>query len=109
VLRRIDRVERRLRHLDRQTATIRHGISRVYNQVQDDLLELAGVGLDATDPIAPHNCQIHVLTDEAPEHRLHSDCQLAQVYHPRLQDLLAAERQQLLRQPPGLQRRLPAD
>ena len=97
----VDLVELDVRGLDGQLAALRHGVAGVDGQVHQDLFDLAGVG--------PHRAQSHgrpdgeldVLADEAREHLAGFFDEVVQVEHPRLQNLLSAEGQQL----PGERRR----
>ena len=92
--------------LNRQRTACRHGISRVHGKVQDDLLYLPAIGLDGRQlgPQAQHH--LHVFPDEASQHRPHVGQHDVQVEQRRLDDLLAAERQQLARECRGAHARL---
>ena len=92
--------------LDRQRAASRHGIPRVHREVHDDLLHLPAIGLHERQlgPEAQHD--LHVFPDEASEHRPHVGHDHVQVEQRRLDDLLAAEGQQLAREPRGARARL---
>ena len=57
---------------------------------------MARVALDATQRVVEPGDQLDVLTDQPLQHRLELADQLVQIDHPRLDDLLAAERQKLL-------------
>src|SRR4029078_13274868 len=75
-----------------------HRVPGVDGQVDDDLLHLRGVGADAAEVAAAAGDELHVFADEALEERAHALDDLAEVQDARLQDLLAAEGQELVGQ-----------
>src|SRR3974390_1651952 len=72
-----------------------HGIAGVYHQVHDDLFDLGGVCLDLTEVVANAGAHLDVVIDEAAQELFHVDDDSVQVEDFRLQDLLAAESEQL--------------
>ena len=59
-----------LPRLDGQLAAAGHGVAGVDGQVHDDLLDLAGVGLDRPRPGSSDGGQLDVLADHPAEHLL---------------------------------------
>ena len=53
---------------DGELAAARHGIARVDGEVHDHLLELAGIGLHATEGGIKFGGKFDVLPDQAAEH-----------------------------------------
>ena len=80
---------------DGQFSPVGHGVSRIHRQVGNHLLHLPGVCLDAAEAGRQDNGQVDVLADQAPEHALHPGNQRVEIHHLGLQDLLAAEGEQL--------------
>ena len=78
----------------------RHGVARVDRQVHDDLLDLAGIGLDRASRARDHH-EVDVLADQAGEHLQVFGDDLVEVDHFGRQHLLAAEGEQLARQRRG--------
>ena len=54
--------------LDRQVAAVGHGIAGIDRQVHDDLLDLAGIGLDRADGPRRNHDQVDVFADQAGQH-----------------------------------------
>ena len=70
--------------------------SRAFDrQVHDDLLDLTGINFDTSEVRTGVDDQFHILANQAPQEVAHVADQFVQVQHPGLQDLLAAEGQQL--------------
>src|SRR5438132_3326846 len=90
-----DLVELDVRGRDRDTPTVRHGVARVHYQIQEHLLDLGTVGHHAPRPGAGLGGELHVLADEAPQHRRHVAEYGIEVEPARLQHLLATEREEL--------------
>ncbi len=84
--------------LDGEIAAFRHRVPRVDRQVHDDLFELTRVGVDAVEGRIERRHQPDVLADQALQQGLGARDDLVEFEHLWLQDLLAAEGQQLLRQ-----------
>ena len=93
-------------HLNGETASLRHRIASVDGQVHDDLLDVAGVGLDHPRLGIGHDGPVDVLTDDAAKHLVHVGHHGPQIENFRLQKGLAAEGQELSRV--RLAARLPA-
>ena len=91
-------VELHVGRLDRETSAPRHRIASVHDEVQDCLLDLPGVRLGPPELALERGGQLHVLADHTPEHPLHAGDDRVQVEDTRLEDLPAAECEQLLRQ-----------
>ena len=47
---------------------MRHGITRVYRQVHDDLLDLSGIGFHGADLRTRNHDQVDVFTNQAGQH-----------------------------------------
>jgi len=84
--------------LDGQLAAQGHGIPRVHGEVHDDLLDLPGVDLDRREPGGGDRDELHVFSDQNPEHLLHPTADVVEVDDSRGQHLLPAEREQVPRQ-----------
>ena len=106
VLRRVAAVELDVARLDRELAARGHGVARVDREVHDHLLQLTGVGPDGAQRRSQHGRQLHVLAQQPAQHFLELAHEGVQVYHARLQHLLAAEGEQLAGEPGGAIRRL---
>ena len=72
-----------------------HRIAGIDRQVHDDLLDLAGIGLDRAKVRARDHDQIDVFADQAGEHLQVFRDDAVQVEHLGCEHLLAAEGQQL--------------
>ena len=97
----LDLAGRHVARADRQLATVRHGVTGVHRQVDDDLLELGQVGAHRPQvPPVPH-----VELDPLPEQPLQQHAELgqdlAEMHHLRPQGLPPRERQQLPHEPGG--------
>ncbi len=75
-----------------------HRVARVRAQVHQDLFELPGIGPDPREGHSAADFDVDVAADQPPEQRLDRADDLVQVQYSRLQNLLAAECQQLTRQ-----------
>ena len=82
--------------LDGEDTALGHRIASVYGKVDENLLDLAGVGLHPSEGRVHDRADLDVLADEADEHGLDVGDDGIQVDDLRLEDLLAAERQELL-------------
>ena len=94
-------VELHVAGLDGELAAFRHRVSCVERQVQDDLFELPRIGAHVFERRVQRRHQRDVFADQALQERLSSRHHLIEIEHLRLQDLLAAEGQQLLREQRG--------
>ena len=83
---------------ERQPAPVRHRVAGVDGQVEQDLLDLPRVGLDAPGGRIERGRDLDVLADHATQQGLDSGHDGVQIQHARLQDLLAAEGQELMRE-----------
>ena len=77
------------------------------HQVHDDLFELGGIGLHRLQGLVEKDDQVDVFADEPAQHRLQVGDHRIEVGHPGLQQLLAAEGQELAGQGGGPLRRFP--
>ena len=87
--------------LDRQRPAVGHRVTPVHREVEEDLLELTGVGQDRADRRVELHDERDVLADQAVEHLLDLGDDLVQVEQPGPNDLLTAEREELLRERGG--------
>jgi hypothetical protein len=98
-------VERDVRRLDDEPAALRHGVARVRRQVDENLLDLPGVGEDSAPFGTGVEVDSDVLLDDAPQHPEEVLDDVVYVDGPALELLLAAEGEQLPGQfraaPPG--------
>src|SRR3990172_5496492 len=81
--------------LEDDFAAAGHGIPGVDREVHENLLELARIGQNRAELGLEAGSEFYVLADEAPEHLLGGGHQLVENEHPRLEDLFAAESQEL--------------
>ena len=95
MLPRVDVVHLDVRRFDGELAALRHGISGVHRQVHDHLLDLAAVGLHGAESRGKLGGELDVFTEQPPQHPLSLADENIQVENGGLQDLLAAEREQL--------------
>ena len=90
-----------VRGLDDQLAAVGHRVARVHHQIEHHLLELARIHLHAPQIARRDPHQLDVLADQPPQQDLHVDDHLVHVEDRELEHLLAAEGQQLPREPGG--------
>ena len=81
--------------VDGQGSTFGHGIAGVDNQVQQHLLDLAGIGLDLPQVRRGLRHQFNILANQAMQHLVQIDNQFVQVDPAGFNDLPAGESQQL--------------
>ena len=91
-------VRREVAQRDVQGAAAGHGVAGVDHQVEEDLVQLAGIAPDAAEARLDLPGQPDVLADQAVEHDRHVGEQLRQVDHLRLDLLAPAEQEELPRQ-----------
>ena len=94
-------VEHHRRGVDRERASLGHGVPGVDDQVHDDLFDLAGVGADACGIVRQPRDEVDVLADDAAQHPFDPADDLVEIEQRRLHDVLATEDQQLPRQRHG--------
>ena len=92
--------------LERDSPGSDDGVARVDHQVHDHLLQAADVDLHLVRRLRQRQPDLEVLADEAADHRRHPFDDLVDADDGRVNDLLARERQQLLRQRGAAPRRL---
>jgi hypothetical protein len=68
-----------------------HLVARIDDEVDDHLLQLPRVGLNAREARAVDGDDFDVLADQAAQHRVHVADDVVDVQNLRLQELLAAE------------------
>ena len=73
-----------------------HGIAGIYRQVQQDLIKLDRVGLQHTNGWLQFYNHLNIFANNPFQKLVNILDQLVQVYQLRLQDLAAAESQQLV-------------
>ncbi len=83
------------RGLDGERPALRHRVPGIHDQVDDHLLDLARIGHDLPRVVARDDHDLDVLADEAPQDGGHAGHQRLEIDGLRLEDLLAAEREQL--------------
>ena len=81
--------------LDRQGPSVGHRVLCIDGEIQDDLLDLARIGVDASQRIRERESEVDVLGDQAAQHSFHTADDRGEVEDFGLQDLLAAHREQL--------------
>src|SRR5580700_7058392 len=80
---------------DGELAAERHGVAGVDGEIEEDLLELAGVGFDAAEGIAEAQAELDVFTNQAAEELAHVGDEFVEVEDLGLKDLHAAEGEHL--------------
>ncbi len=86
---------------DRQGSAARHRVARVHGQIEHHLLDLTRVDHQPSQPFVQVEPNLHVLAQQASHHFGQAAQNLIQIHHSRLEQLLATESQQLLRQRRG--------
>src|SRR6185369_53297 len=81
--------------LDRQPATVWHGIAGVHDQVHQDLLQLICVCVNRPEIAFTQHAHLDILTDQSCEHALHVRDHFIEIQDGELQDLLATECEEL--------------
>src|ERR1700730_659808 len=84
-------VDEKILRIDGELAAERHGVAGVDGEIEEDLLELAGVGFDAAEGIAEAQAEFDVLADQAAEELAHIGDKFVEVEDLWLKDLHAAE------------------
>ena len=97
MLRHKDVIEVDIGRFDGQLSTIRHGITRVHGQVHEHLFDLPRIGVDAAERGQVER-QRDVLAEDTAKQQLHAPQHVIHVEDLRLEDLAAAEREELARQ-----------
>ena len=88
-------VERDVGGFDSEFATLRHGVAGVDGEVHDDLIDLAGIGVDGAEGGAGNHDEIDVFADHAGEHFQVFGDDLVEVENLGGEHLLAAEGEEL--------------
>jgi hypothetical protein len=83
------------RGLDEERPPARHGIAGVYRQVEENLLELTRISGDPWQLGVKLGQDHDVFSHQSPNHHLHPGDYCVQLQNLGLEDLPAAERQQL--------------
>ena len=95
---RIFPVQLSVRSFDRQFAALRHRISGVDDQVNQHLLNLAGICFDALQIGRQFRAELNIFANQSLQHLVHVGDYVVQTERQRLQNLLASKGQQLPRQ-----------
>src|ERR1700733_619999 len=95
VLNGIISVELDTRSFDSQAAAAGHRVPGVDHQIQNNLLDLTGIGFNVAKLRSGQKGELDILVDHAGNHLNHSADHLVEIQHPRLKHLFAAEGQQL--------------
>jgi len=91
-------VEHRSAGLDRHGAAVGHGVPRIDDEVDEDLVKLAGVGAQLAGGWVELDDQRQILPDESAEHRFDGPDGFVEIQDLGADDLLAAEGEELLGQ-----------
>jgi hypothetical protein len=75
-----------------------HGVPRVDGQVHHNLFDLAEIGLGPSEGGVEHRDEIDIFPDQSPEHLGQVGDHRIQIQHGRLEHLLPAEGEELVRQ-----------
>jgi hypothetical protein len=84
--------------LDRELPALGHGVPSVHDEIEEDLLHLRRVGLDAAQAAGRRRDEVDVLADEASEHGLDLADDGVQIQDLRSEHLLPAEGEELARE-----------
>ncbi len=106
MLERVGFVEFGFARLDRDRSAVGHRVPRIDREVDEDLVELAGVDADVARWAVEPQDQANVLADEWSQHRLGVADRGLDVDDPWPYDLLATEGQELGRERRGTVRRI---
>src|SRR5439155_15948334 len=87
-----------VRRLDRQPSAARHRVASVDRQIEDDLLDLSGIRPDAPEALVAADRELDVLPEQPSQKWLDRADHRAQIDDLGLENLLAAEGEQLPRQ-----------
>ena len=87
---------------DRQAAAGRHRVATVEHDIENDLRELVGIGIDRSERLRQGCPQLDIGSERSCEQRLEPANDLVHVEPLREQHLLAAEGEQLPRQRSGV-------
>ena len=88
-------IELDVRSPDEEGATPRHGVARVHGQIDDDLFDLAAVGMDHAQTRLQNQLGFDVFTDHAAQDPIQVLEDHVQVENARLERNPAAEGEQL--------------
>ena len=100
-------IELHVLRFNRELAAVGHGVPRVDGEVQDDLFQLARIGLDGHEIGCQPGAQLHILPEKPPQQLVHVGDHLVGIQRRRGDDLLAAEGQELAGEVRRPQRGLP--
>ena len=87
--------------LDREPTALGHRVAGVHGEVDDHLLQLVCVGPHGSEGRVELRDHDNVLTQQPPQQLVHVGHEVVEVEHAQVQDLLAAEREELTREPSG--------
>src|SRR5678815_1602672 len=88
------RVEHDSARLDRQFAAGRHRVPGVYDEVDQRLLELTGIGFDPAEVVSQRNFERDVFAYDALQQAFDFDDRVVDAHALKLDDLSSAETQQ---------------
>ncbi len=94
-------VQLRIRSLDQEPPSVRHGVPGVDRQIHDHLLHLTGVRTDRAQILRGADDELDVLADQPGQQPAHFFNDVIQIHDMRLQHLQTAESQQLTGQGRG--------
>src|SRR6266851_416934 len=81
--------------LDAQAPAVGHRVARIDHQIQDNLLDLPGIGFYTIELGIQHKRELNVLFDQAAQHLVQIANGLVDIQHHGLNHLLTAEHQEL--------------
>ena len=87
-----------IHRVDGELSSARHRIARVHGKVDEHLCELPGIRANLSELRVERDGHCDVLADETSKDLLRLADHRVHIEHARLQHLLAAEREQLLRE-----------
>ncbi len=90
------RADRDVCRLDCQDAALVHRAPRVERQIEQDLAELVGIGLDHAHAGRQAEHELRAVTQHLPQRRLQGPHEIVELHHPGLENLPPAEGQELL-------------
>src|SRR6266446_2588076 len=81
--------------LDGKASALGHGVPRVHRQVQEYLLNLSGVGFDSAKRRIEQDFELDIFPDQATQQNLHFLQRICEIEDSGLNQLLAAESEEL--------------
>src|SRR5579864_323865 len=88
-------VDEKVLRFDSQLAAERHGVTGVHGEIEEDLFELAGVGLNAAERVAKAQAEFDIFANQAAKELAHVGDEFVEIEDLGLKNLHAAESEHL--------------